>query len=269
MKPKYLFTLLFFFTFGCSKTEPPVTPVVITPVVVPVKETPPLPPTSTTRLVPIKIESPLETITIKYLANTGLVTYVDFGKTKKSIQFIYNKENELIAGLTADQLGQEYFIDYFRDTKKNIYKVSYYVELSTHTTPTGYHLLTYNSLNQIAEAIQHSSKNILLNTYSYSYDLAKNRNSTITNQDDTKKTIFTFDQKNGLFKHVDHALLISLEFPHYLLNSNINNVVTKKGSAANLDYSYTYEYNEADFPSQITLSEANVKTVYKVTYKAI
>ncbi len=273
MKRKLLFGLflgtLLFFKFGCSKNAPPLTPVVVNPVVVPVKETPTPPPASTARLLPIKIESPLETITIKYQGNSSLVASLDFGKSKKSLQFIYNKQNVLVAGLVEDPQAQEYQIDYFLDVHKNIFQVSYYVDLNNVISPSGYYLLTYNALNQIVDAKRYSAKNILVNSYNYGYDLLTNINSIITNQEDAKKLTYTFDQKNGIFKHVNYAPMISLEISHHLLNSIANNISTKTGNTPAQNLSYTYEYNSEDFPSQVTVNEAGVKTVYKVTYKTL
>jgi hypothetical protein len=270
-KPFYNIFLLMalLIVFGCSKNEPPITPEIITPVVTPEKENPPPPPLSTVRLVPIKIESPLETITIKYLGNTASITSIAFDKSLRKVYFSYKDGQVFSPAMANNSRGEEYYIDYFKDAKQNTFKVSTYLYLGKLLTPIGRYLLVYNSLNQIEEVKYYAGAESLLSTHHFSYDLATNRNSIIINNEEAKKEIFTFDQKNGIFKHVENVMLLSLEVPHHLFNSIANNVNSRSGTPATQDYHYTYEYNTDGYPSQVTLNEANVKTVFKIVYKAL
>jgi hypothetical protein len=269
-KPFYnaFISMVLLIVIGCSKNEPPITPEIIKPVVTPGKENPPPPPLSTARLIPIKIESPLETITIKYLGNTASITSIVFDKTLRKVYFSYKDGEVFSPAMANNSRGEEYYIDYFKDAKQNTYKVSTYIYLKTHFTPIGRYLLTYNSLNQIEEVKYYAGAESLLSTHNFHYDLATNRNSIIINNEEDKKESFTFDQKNGIFKHVENVMLLSFEIPHHLFNSIANNVNSRSGSPPAQDYHYTYEYNTDGYPSQVTLNEANVKTVFKITYKA-
>jgi len=161
-----------------------------------------------------------------------------------------------------------YSLDYFRDANQRIYNVSKYTHLGKVSTPGGNYTLGYNDLNQIITLVSYTNKNILINTKTLGYDAAGNRTS-ITTFGSAEKSTFTFDQKNGIFKHVSFAQLISLEFEHQLLNSLVNNVLTMTGSPAQNNYSCTYEYQTDDFPTKVTITEAGVNTVFYITYKTL
>ncbi|MET3115072.1 hypothetical protein AAKU52_002815 [Pedobacter sp. CG_S7] len=265
-----LFFMLVTMASGCSKSEPIVAPVppVITEPVTPPSSTP-TPPLSNAKLVPIKIESVNETITLKYLGNTALITSIE--ENSKGRKGIINYDNnKLISGYEIYENNQLiYFIDYWRDVNQRINNVNQFKNKGIQFTPTGYYTLEYNNLNQLSIIKFYSSQKQLLGSKSLNFDAASNIISIIINTGQEEKSVFTYDGKNGLFKNVDNARLISLEFNHKLFNSLVNNLITKTGTFANQDFNCTYEYNSDSFPSQITLHEANIKTIFKITYKTL
>jgi len=253
---------------SCNKSEPivvTVPPVVIDPVTPPA----PAPPLSNAKLVPIKIESINETITLKYLGNTALITSIEENSIGRKGIVNYD-ENKRITGYEIYENNQLiYFIDYWRDVNQRINNVNQFKNKGLQFTPTGYYTLEYNNLNQLSIVKFYSTQKQLISSKSLQFDAASNLNSLIINTGTEEKSTFTYDEKNGVFKNVDNAQLISLEFKHKLFYSAVNNLITKVGTLANQDYNCTYEYNSDSFPSQITLNEANVKTIFKITYKIL
>ncbi len=136
-------------------------------------------------------------------------------------------------------------------------------------TPLGNYTLEYAASKQISIIKTYSARHLLLGTKVLSYDAAGNMNNLVATSGTQEKSTFTFDEKNGIFKHVDNIQLISFEFQHTLLNSVINNVLTRTGIPAINDYSCTYEYQTEDYPSKVTVTEAGVKTVFTITYKIL
>ena len=288
--------LAFFFgvmTTGCSKSEPPLvpdTPAVVTPVsptppaptppttppvippinppVIPPVTPPTIPPVSQVKLLPVKIESTHQTIIIKYKENTALITSIEDSKAGKKHFIGYNADNTLFGYELYENNERTYFINYWDDSNLRINYVTQFKD-SGKITPLGRYTLEYNTLSQITAINYYSAQKELLHTKTLSYDAAANVNSILTTKVIQERTTFTFDQQNGIFKHVDNALLISLEITDKFFNSIQHNVLTITGVSGTPTYIYAYEYNADAYPDQVTLQESNVNTIFKITYKPL
>jgi len=218
--------------------------------------------------VPIRIESTGQTLTLKYSGNTALLTSIEESKNATKGIISYNGNNELLKYNAYENTKSLFSLDYFRDAQQRINNVSKYTHNGKTSTPGGNYTINYNELNQITSIVSYTNKNIYINTKTLTYDAAANRHSITTSGSEAKST-FTFDQKNGIFKNVSYAQLISLEFEHKILNSIVNNVLTMTGIPAKNNYSCTYEYQADDFPAKVTITESGVSTVFTITYKTL
>jgi len=80
------------------------------------------------------------------------------------------------------------------------------------------------------------------------------------------KRTYTFDDKQGCFKNVSYADLLALETDMELMNSRFNNrlsSVTTNSSTSTV--SYSYQYNNAGYPTAITEKGAGTKS-FKISY---
>ena len=263
---------------GCSKSEPPVvpdTPAVVTPVSpTPPTPTPPttppvIPPVSQVKLLPVKIESTHQTIIIKYKENTALITSIEESKAGKKHFIGYNADNTLFGYELYENNERTYFTNYWDDSNLRINYVTQFKNEDKKITPLGRYTLEYSTLNQLTAIKYYSAQKELLLTKTLGYDAAANVNSILTTKATQERTTFTFDQQNGIFKHVDNALLISLEITDKLFNSIQHNVLTITGASGTPGYNYAYEYNADAYPDQVTLQESNINTVFKITYKPL
>ena len=176
------------------------------------------------------------------------------------------KENVLVKYVHFAKNEKVYTADYWKRTNLVIDDVTKY---DPRNTPLGNYTLQYDAQKQITSIKTYSARNLLLSTKILSYDAAGNMNNSVVTAGTEEKSTFTFDQKNGIFKHVDNTQLISFEFQHKLLSSITNNVLSRSGTPAVNDYSCTYEYQSDDYPSKVTVTEAGIKTVYLITYKIL
>lgn len=177
--------------------------------------------------------------------------------------------NELSTYTALEKNLTLYTLSFLRDVKQRVHNVPKYTLNGKNDIPGGSYTITYNDLDQITTFVSHAINNEkIINTKTLGYDAAGNRNSIATSTPDEKST-YTFDQKNGIFKHVSHITFISLEFEHKLFNSLVNNAMTMSGSPAKNNYTCTYEYQTDDFPTKVTIMEGGVNTVYTITYKTL
>lgn len=275
-----LSNLVFAFLFvtmaiGCSKSEPPVEPppptptLPTTPPVIPPPIPPIIPPVSQVKWLPVKIESTQETIIIKYKEKTGLITSIEESQAGKKHFISYNADDTLFGYELYENNEQVYFTDYWDDSNLRINYVTQFKNEGKKTTPLGRYTLDYNALNQLTDIKYYSAQKVLLRTKILSYDAAANVNSILTTEATQERTTFTFDQQNGIFKHVDNALLISLEMEDKFFNSIHHNVLTITGVAGSPGYNYAYEYNADAYPNQVTLQESNINTIFRITYKPL
>jgi len=265
-------------TTGCSKSEPPIvpdTPAIVTPVSpTPPTPTPPttppvIPPVSQVKLLPVKIESTHQTIIIKYKENTALITSIEESKAGKKHFIGYNADNTLFGYELYENNERTYFTNYWDDSNLRINYVTQFKNEDKKITPLGRYTLEYNTLNQLIAIKYYSAQKELQLTKTLSYDAAANVNSILTTKVTQERITFTFDQQNGIFKHVDNALLIFLEITDKFFNSIQHNVLTISGVSGTPTYIYAYEYNADAYPDQVTLQESNVYTIFKITYKPL
>jgi len=205
---------------------------------------------------------------LKYSGNTALLTSIEESKNATKGTVSYNGNNELVKYNAYKNTDWQYSLDYHRDAQQRIHEVWKYIHNGKTTTLGGNNTFGYNDLNQITNIVSYTNNKTYINTKTLTYDAAANRNS-ITTSGSEEKSTFTFDQKNGVFKNVSYAQLISFQFEHKMLNSLINNVLTMTGIPAKNNYSCTYEYQADDFPAKVTITEAGVSTVFTITYKTL
>jgi hypothetical protein len=280
MKNKFIYLVLLStlgFLSSCSKSNPPVTPekpIVTVPVPPPPTTTPPVttpptgvPPTSTTKLLPIKIESPNQSVLFKYLGDTNSLLSVENSTGKKII--ITYKDNHMNTLYTYEG-NKTFYVDFVRDHNHRVNKVNQWSQTTDNDIPLGYYTITYNEQQQMTEINYFSPKNVPISTKTLAYDSTNNQMGIIIETKGTTETTkYTFDLKNGLFKNVANAQLIAMETGENFLLSADHNLLSMKSSNPKNDLTCSYEYNVDAYPTLINWEAPNVKMTFKVSYKTL
>lgn len=261
---RLIYQFLFFTVLGlgtaCSKSqspEAPEKPAVPEPVVIQP------PPASANKLIPLRLESANQTIVLSYLVNTNLLASVT---DSKGLKITFNYKDAQGTGHVIQDNNEMYMNDYWWDTSKRINRVTRYQDNGM-ITPGGEYQIDYNELDQVAEVRYYSNKNQLLSSKNFTYDALANLTSLHLVEGGVKdQQAFTYDQKNGIFKYVPAAALLFLETDIDLFCSVNNNVIQRSGSTGNV--TYHYEYQNDDFPSQVTVNRNGQATVFKISYKS-
>jgi hypothetical protein len=270
MKNKLIYLILISvlgFMASCSKSNPPVTPEKpIVPVPQPPTTTPPtvIPPTSNANLLPVKLESPSQSIVFKYLGDTKSLLSVDNSTGKKVI--ITYKDNQM-NGLYTYEADKVYYVDFYRNDQKLINKVTQWSQTTDEDIPLGHYTIKYNEQQQMTEINYYSAKNVLLRTKTFAYDYSNDTMGIIVESDDKETIKYTFDLKNGIFKNVSNAHLIALETGDKFFLSSNHNLLSMASSNPKNNQTFSYDYNTDAYPTLINWQALNVKLTFKVSYK--
>ncbi|ETZ20614.1 hypothetical protein [Pedobacter sp. V48] len=82
---------------------------------------------------------------------------------------------------------------------------------------------------------------------------------------DTSPIKYTHDEKNGVFKNVQHAQLLFLEMGYSFFCADVNNRLSYSNTDKPLENTdFSYQYNSDDYPKQITMLQS--KQTFKITY---
>lgn len=252
---------------GCGKKESPVPaankeePKVIVVV----------PPTPVAKvLLPIKLESEQETISLTYIKDTGFLTGIETSAGIKEL-YAYTDKNELKQYDRYKKISKEYTVYYLRDQNGSVIQGNQndVDEDGKLLTPKGSYKISYNSdahisgiswLNNSRQAIGSSER-----TFSSNGNVVKLITSGTTNQSLT----FAYDDKNGIFQNVKFKEVLSIEsLPHlfFAATGNLISESDEKASGNNIVYSYTY--GSDNYPTSMTITDSkSSKKVYKITYR--
>lgn len=203
---------------------------------------------------PVKLESDKLVIQLKYQNSSDYLLEIENSDGYKS-EISY--KNDLPLKLRRFRYDKAIsFSEYnFSDNLK--IKISSFDEDGNLYTPAGHRLLTKNSAQQI-EMISHFGadkklfKEQKLSYSSFNLSAVDNFN-------------YSYDDKNGIFKHLKHAQLLFLETGYDFFNHSANNPVNY--SSDNEKTSCTYKYNSDTYPSELILTKNNKSQVFKITYK--
>jgi len=184
----------------------------------------------------------------------GDSTVLKFNADGKPVEFRRYEDGKLVADTY-----------YSRNANGFVIKAQMYLVTGKDQVKSGSYSVAYDSGGQITGVSYYDKNNRLLEEQQYGYSLSGNlaaQKSIVLNAN------YSYDLKNGLFKHVGYAWLFALEKESCLFLSAINNIQEcsyPQETASNQLLSYIY--NTAGYPTTITITALGVTTATKVTYQ--
>ncbi len=261
-----LITMSFLFA-ACGKKE--------TPAPAPKKEEPEVivvapPPAVIKILLPVKLESDQETISLTYLKDTDLLSGIETTAGIKEM-YTYTDKNELKQYDRYKKLNKEYTVYYLRDQNGSVIQGNQNnVDGDGKVlTPKGSYKISYNSDAHISAIswLDNSRQSLGTSERSFSADgnVVKLTGSGTSGQHLT----FTYDDKKGIFQNVKLKEVLSIESLPYLLFAARGNLISESDENADgNNIVYTYTYGSDHYPTSMTITDSkNKKKVYKITYR--
>ena len=184
---------------------------------------------------------------------------------------VYSYENDLLVkeeNFFGGILGEYTTIEY-NSEKKVIKLTEFWLEASGINGRTYEHRITYNDNNTFTDILYGKDLDTDFILWSTSLFSHEGKNITKIADDDGYELIFTYDDKNGIFKNIHQVEVLNLlsnnEFGS-LIYSNTNNVTSfiEKDDGRIEHYSkenYIYTYNDNGYPKNAILkSESDGET---------
>ncbi|NRF40261.1 hypothetical protein [Pedobacter foliorum] len=216
-------------------------------------------------LLPIKLESGNLVINLKYNENSTLISEV---KTSDGYRFKPTYKDELPS--QYDKYANKTLIQSIyciRVPNKDL-KVTFFNIDGQAYSPTGSLVLKQNLQNQISSILASGSGH----SYPYKesechYSSSGNLSDiTIKNSPTNNTSItYTYDEKNGIFKNVQHCQLLFLAINFQLFSADVNNRLSYSNTGTpGENTNFTYQYNADGYPTQFTITKS--KQTFKITY---
>ncbi|MBB5637394.1 hypothetical protein HDE68_003309 [Pedobacter cryoconitis] len=184
-----------------------------------------------------------------------------------SIGFTYNNTGKPL-GLERFKNGELVSLtDYELDENGRVIIGRMAIRKGNNYVLNGHYELKYNELNQVATISFMDINEQLLGKVERRYDQTGN----LIGERSTKVDLtYSYDLKNGLFKHVNYAWLLTIEENKNLFLSGINNVkeITDALNSGNTQ-SFSHVYNKDGYPETVNTVIGGTKTAVKVSYKEI
>lgn len=252
---KFVLYCFLFFTAACKKSSSKEQEIT--------KE-PPIDEHSGKELIPVKFESDHLVISLKYRENTtelieisgsdGYATTITYKNQQPHI-FIKSKSNK-----------QFETVDYVWD-KQGVPKARSFDDNGTVNIHKGSYVLTYdqNYLNKIS---YYTSNGALFRETVLQYTSGNLSNKTILDLPAQQQNIsFSYDTKNGIFKHLKYAERLLPESRYsFLADGQHNRLSSSNTKNTQENTTCNYKYNSEDYPSELSLTTGNVKQTFKITY---
>ena len=229
------------------------------------------PPTETVtkkQLIPIKFVSDKLSLTFEYQAGTTLMTKIshsDNSHTLISYQPKYYRVEQV-------KNNTVYHYADFILTDGKATKVHTFDSFGRVDIPTGHYTLGYNLKGELAEIVDYNVSNELILKKEISYDAAGNIVELKVADKQNKTTLFEYksDNKNGIFKNVNHARLLFLEIADDFLCPDVNNWLSSKNALIpQQDIKFSYLYNADDYPTQMIMEGPQGKQTFTITYAEV
>jgi hypothetical protein len=244
----------FLFFIGCKKTTSRKKEETETPTEQPVK-----------RFVPLKFESDQLQITFKYQENTANLIEIA-GSDGYTMTITYkNQQPYEIKKMKNNKPFQ--LVDYVKD-KQGLPKARSFDESGAVFTPTGYYILDYDQKVQLVKLRFYKDNGELFRESAMSYSLGNVTSKIQTNYPGGPKSLqYTYDLKNGIFKHIKYTERLFLETRYPFFSSGQNNILSSTWTETPQEnITYSYIYNADSYPSEVIITDHNMKQSFKVTY---
>jgi hypothetical protein len=215
------------------------------------------------RFVPVKFESDQLQVSFKYEENTANLIEIAGSDGYTMIITYKNQQPYEIKKMKNNKPFQ--LIDYVKD-KEGLPKTRSFDEDGSVFTPTGYYILDYDQNQQLGKVRFYKDNGELFRESTLSYSLGNVTSQIQSNYPGEPKSLhYTYDLKNGIFKHIKYPERLLLEIRYSFFSAGQNNLLSRTEiSRENL--SYNYEYNVDGYPSQLMITDYNMKQSFKVTY---
>ncbi|HMI02090.1 MAG TPA: hypothetical protein VK541_06380 [Pedobacter sp.] len=217
------------------------------------------------RLVPLKFESDQLQITLKYQENTANLIEIA-GSDGYTMTITYkNQQPYEIKKMKNNKPFQ--LIDYVKD-REGLPKARSFDENGAVFTPTGYYILDYDQNQLLVKIRFYKDNGELFRESTLSYSLGNVTTQIQSNYPGGSKNLhYTYDLKNGIFKHLKYPERLLLETRYPFFSAGQNNILSSTGTETLQEkITYNHEYNEDGYPSQIMITDHNMKQNFKVTY---
>lgn len=211
-------------------------------------------------LVPVKLESKTLVINIKYYEGSAFISEIK-SSDRYSYNIRYKDQLPYIIDKYINKVPIQY-IDYRRTANKDL-KIVFFDVDGDLSTPTGSLILKQNIQNQVT-AIQVSG-----NGYSYPYTESEWHYSPSGNLSNitvgASSIKYTHDEKNGIFKNVQHTQLLFLAIDLPFFSADMNNRLSYSNTdMPNENTDFEYKYNTDGYPTQFSIIKS--KQTFTITY---
>jgi hypothetical protein len=248
---------------SCKKNETITDPETDVPVIV----VPPEAEAPERKLIPTQLKTGQSTISLSYKEDHKLLAITYDQKTSTEISYsaqgklngiIYYKNDEMV-GVTQLSLNKEGLVT---QADHILINADAYI-------PTGYYKLVYNSTQQVASISYYNEFNKPVNEQQRNYTASGNLDYDSWNLPDLHVN-YSYDDKNGIFKNVNMALILALEKENPLFDCVLNNKLQAINSLyPESNQTFTYTYNKDRYPETITSTLNGKVSITKVTYESI
>lgn len=218
---------------------------------------------------PVKFESKNLTVILGYQDQTALLTSLE-NSGKKKVEISY--KNEMPFKIRYyDQEKPIGFLDFQANNRKIINVNSWKEELKVNIS-TGNYTYSYDSQNRIAEVHYYGPDHVLSEQNTFSYDAEGNLSDINTefNQNSGMGFSYHYDVKHGIFKDVAFFWILFRELGYDFFYPTKNNPVSAEAKGLKSEHiTYSYRYNEQNYPSEVTITRNNINEVYKISYREL
>lgn len=151
-------------------------------------------------------------------------------------------------------------------------KISAFKKSGNLLTPTGHRLLTKNSTGQITNISHFGTNNVAFAKSDINYANGNPESTIIINLSSgtVNQFNYTYDDNNGIFKHVKHAQLILEESAYFFLHHTSKNILSYSMGTPSPDNSiYSYKYTLEKYPAELKVVNNNKIQTFKISYQEI
>lgn len=210
-------------------------------------------------LIPIKLESKPLVINIKYYEGSAFISEIK--SSDGNFNITYKDQLPYTIDKYINKVHTQY-IDYRKTANKDS-KITFFDVNDAVSTPTGSLILKQNIQNQVT-AIQASGSghSYPYNESEWHYSTSGNLSNITTKASSIK---YTHDEKNGIFKNVQHTQLLFLAIDLPLFSSDMNNRLSYSNTdMPNENTDFEYKYNVDGYPTQFTIIKS--KQTFTISY---
>jgi YD repeat-containing protein len=218
---------------------------------------------------PLKITHKGIIYNFNYLNNSEKIAEITLSNGHKW-QFTHKPEKQVfwIQLYNSKDLYAE--IDYTYNDKGQGIKATTFSYENRVYTPENKYTFEYNSLDQLSKinSNDHANKPISDKTITYTTNPATTTYTTKVAGKTTEETTYTHDNKNGIFKNIQHTNLMPTYFDPLFFHchtNNITSITTTNQTTTNI----TYQYNAENYPTKATITKGKTTEEMTITYTTI